>query len=352
MDNRKSLADLRANLTHNRINPDSVPLVLQYNKQDLTDLLTANELSADLNTREALCFRSIAIRGQGVLETLAAIITQTIRAAIDANGDRMNRLKNQDLDQAVETIFAPFYERVKQLSGEVKPVSSRYREIRVSSRGIDESVGSEGPIRGDLVLEPVDLLSRSVQSSLVMAEKTSEALEVEEKLGKMRGDLAVLAEISSGAGGQADFDQVLGKAMDLAIENLGVDCGSLLLVKDNSKALGEKILKGLEHDPLNATEIKGLGSLAYLLTQRKEAVLTNNIADYLQSSHTSMELKGFCGLASYPLLARNLTLGLINLYTIQPGRRFGDDEKLFLAILSNFLSLYILNSFYALKQKG
>ena len=51
-DNRKSLADLRTNLKANGMNLDTVPLVLQYNKQDLPDLMTVNELSADLNARK------------------------------------------------------------------------------------------------------------------------------------------------------------------------------------------------------------------------------------------------------------------------------------------------------------
>ncbi len=350
-ENRQSLADFRTNLKANRVNPDSIPLILQYNKQDLPDVMTANELNADLNGRGVPSFNSIAIRGKGILETLAAIIKQTIKAAIESNGNHFQHLAEDDLNRTVDRIFAPFYERAKQQSGEVRPVSARFKEVRLSSRGTDESLDSDGPIREDLVLDPIDLLSRSVQSNLVMAEEASQVREAEQRIGKMRKDLAVLAKLSAKAGEESDFDRFLTKTLDLAIENTGADCGSLLLVNSNSKAMGERILRDLDHDPLNGTEIKGLGSLAYLLAQRKEAVLTNNVQDVVTGANPSKELERFCGLASYPLVARNLALGLINLYTTRPGKKFGDDEELFLAILSNFLGLYLLNSFYALKQK-
>lgn len=351
-DNTKSFGDLRNNLKANRIDPDVVPLVLQYNKQDLPDLMAVNELNADLNSREVPAFTAVAIQGKGVLETLAAILKETIQTAINSNSTHFQRSKGQDPNLTVEKIFTPFYERAKEQSGEVRPVSSRHKEVHISSRAADLSVGSEGPIREDLVLDPIDLLSRSVHSSLAIAEDASQFQEAEERIGKMRRDLAVLAKLSARANEKSDFDQVLTKILDLAIENVGADCGSLLLVNGNAKTMGERILRGLDRDPLNATEIKGLGSLAFVLAQRKEVMLTNNVADSLNNSHPSKELEGFCGLASYPLVARNLALGLLNLYTTKPARKFGEEEELFLATLSNILSLYLLNSFLAMKHKA
>ncbi|NIQ37496.1 MAG: GAF domain-containing protein [Proteobacteria bacterium] len=168
----------------------------------------------------------------------------------------------------------------------------------------------------------------------------------------MREDLAILGELSAKASEDSDFDQFLTRTVNVAIDNTGADCGSLLLVNNQSKTMGEKVLKGLDRDPLNATEIKGVGSLAYQLTQRKEAILTNSIQDRLFSSKPHIEMEGFSGLASYPLVARNYPLGLINLYATRPGKVFGKDEELFLVTISHILGLYLLNSFYALKLKA
>ena len=349
-DNRKSFGDLRNNLKANRIDLNAVPLVLQYNKQDLSDLITANELEADLNARRVPSFKSVAVQGKGVLDSLAAIVEQIIQAAIESNGNRLQRAKNQDISLAIDGIFAPFYARARELSGEAKPVARRVREVRISSRAMDASNQSDGPIRGDLVLEPLDLLSRSVQSSLVIAEEASRFLGLEQRIGKTQRDLTVLADLSTRATDESDFDQVLTQTLERAIENTGADCGSLLLVNSSSRTMGEKVLKGLSHDPLNGKRVQSLGTLAYLFAQRKEPMITNRIEDCLNGSNASAELDGFYGLASYPLVARNLPLGLLNLYTTRPGKAFGEEQKLFLTILSNILGLYLLNALYALKQ--
>jgi len=99
-ENKKSLMDLRSNLKANGINPDATPLVLQYNKQDLADLLTVKELEADLNLRNNLSFAAIAIRGKGILETLAGIIKEVIHAAVTSQGrgiSKTHRSRHQSL---------------------------------------------------------------------------------------------------------------------------------------------------------------------------------------------------------------------------------------------------------------
>jgi signal recognition particle receptor subunit beta len=351
-DNRKSLADLRTNLRANGIDLDSVPLVLQYNKQDLTDLMTIQELNADLNARGASFFKSVAIQGKGVLATLAAIVQETIQAALACIETRSEGVNDQELHQFLQKAFSPYFERAKQLSGEFRAIGSRFKEVYISSRDVEGSCRPDGPIRDDKPLDPIDLVGRSVQSSLTMAEDYARFGDVEQRLRKMRGDLKVLGDLSTRASEVSDFDQVLTKALDIAIENTGADHGSLLLINSNSQVLGEKILRGLRRDPLNAIEIKGAGSLAYQLVQRREAILTNAIQDGLLYGKPSEQLKGFRGLASYPLVARSLSLGLMNLYTTRGGKEFGQEEELFLTVVANILGLYLLGSFYELKLKS
>ncbi|HEU5249068.1 MAG TPA: hypothetical protein VFW15_03705, partial [Thermoanaerobaculia bacterium] len=62
------------------LNLDEIPLVLQYNKRDLANLLTVEELEADLNRDRAIeSYEASAILGQGVFETLKAISRITLR---------------------------------------------------------------------------------------------------------------------------------------------------------------------------------------------------------------------------------------------------------------------------------
>ena len=74
-ENVESLQDLHANLADQGIEARNVPLVLQYNKQDLpTDLiLPPSQLSDTLNFRGVPEFSADALHGPGVFETLRAI---------------------------------------------------------------------------------------------------------------------------------------------------------------------------------------------------------------------------------------------------------------------------------------
>lgn len=67
--NIEGLNNLKENLLLNGIDPGEVPLVMQFNKRDLKDINTVSELNEKLNYRGVLYFESIAIKGDGVLET-------------------------------------------------------------------------------------------------------------------------------------------------------------------------------------------------------------------------------------------------------------------------------------------
>jgi signal recognition particle receptor subunit beta len=74
-ENIESLQDLHFNLADQGIDARVMPLVLQYNKQDLPrDLILGSELLSDaLNFREVPEFPADALHGPGVFETLRSI---------------------------------------------------------------------------------------------------------------------------------------------------------------------------------------------------------------------------------------------------------------------------------------
>ena len=71
--NVESLANLKANLAELNIPLDQIPLVLQYNKRDLRNIQTVEQLSAALNRDGHPAFEAAALHGIGVFETLKAI---------------------------------------------------------------------------------------------------------------------------------------------------------------------------------------------------------------------------------------------------------------------------------------
>jgi len=71
--NIQSLADMRQHLGDQGIDPDKIPLVIQYNKRDLPNAIPIDELQKTLNPRNLPWFEAVAPQGTGVFETLKAI---------------------------------------------------------------------------------------------------------------------------------------------------------------------------------------------------------------------------------------------------------------------------------------
>jgi len=74
-ENIESLQNLQGNLLEHGVDVRTMPLVMQYNKQDLPPelILTPPELDDALNFRSVPSFPADALHGQGVFETLKAI---------------------------------------------------------------------------------------------------------------------------------------------------------------------------------------------------------------------------------------------------------------------------------------
>jgi hypothetical protein len=72
--NIESLENLRANLREQGYDFDKLPVVLQYNKRDLPNAVTLEELKTALNpTGKIADFEAAAQSGKGVFETLKAL---------------------------------------------------------------------------------------------------------------------------------------------------------------------------------------------------------------------------------------------------------------------------------------
>jgi GTPase SAR1 family protein len=72
--NIESFKNMRENLIANTIDPDKIPILLQYNKRDLTNILSIDELSKDLNANGKYGYvEAIATDGIGVEESFKKI---------------------------------------------------------------------------------------------------------------------------------------------------------------------------------------------------------------------------------------------------------------------------------------
>ncbi len=78
--NQEALDNLAENLGSLGLSLDSIPLVLQFNKRDLPDIASVDELRESLHRGSWPMFEASAITGEGVIETLRGISKLTLLA--------------------------------------------------------------------------------------------------------------------------------------------------------------------------------------------------------------------------------------------------------------------------------
>jgi signal recognition particle receptor subunit beta len=71
--NQESLENLRTNLAEQGYSLDKIPFVMQYNKRDMPDIATVEELRELLNPTNIPDFEACARTGVGVFDTLKAV---------------------------------------------------------------------------------------------------------------------------------------------------------------------------------------------------------------------------------------------------------------------------------------
>ena len=71
--NIRSFNNMIQNLKEYNLNLNNIPIVLQYNKRDLDNILRFEELENDINQAGYPSFEATAIQGQGVFATLKAV---------------------------------------------------------------------------------------------------------------------------------------------------------------------------------------------------------------------------------------------------------------------------------------
>lgn len=71
--NIESLEGLKRNLTDQGHDISKIPLVMQWNKRDLPNIASGHDMQKKLNTLDVPSFEAVAVKGEGVFETLKMI---------------------------------------------------------------------------------------------------------------------------------------------------------------------------------------------------------------------------------------------------------------------------------------
>jgi signal recognition particle receptor subunit beta len=107
--NIESFANMRDNLYSNNINPDDIPIILQYNKRDLKNIAPLDELDQDLNQHNYPIIEATAISGNGVEDSFNLItrlllnhISKKHRIEIKP-AEVKEEMKTEEIPSALET---------------------------------------------------------------------------------------------------------------------------------------------------------------------------------------------------------------------------------------------------------
>jgi small GTP-binding protein len=108
-DNMESFKNLEENIQHYGRAIADIPLVIQYNKMDLPDVNTVEELQKELNKFNVPYFEGSASTGAGVLQTLTGITKLVVHrlksqtSIADSDRAQNKELKEIQLERAQET---------------------------------------------------------------------------------------------------------------------------------------------------------------------------------------------------------------------------------------------------------
>jgi hypothetical protein len=78
-ENVESFRNLQVNLLEQGVDPRTIPIVLQYNKRDLPDVMSVEEMDDLLNYRDLPRYEAQALGGIGVFDTLKGISELVLR---------------------------------------------------------------------------------------------------------------------------------------------------------------------------------------------------------------------------------------------------------------------------------
>jgi signal recognition particle receptor subunit beta len=246
-ENQAAFENMKVNLLANRLVPEKMPLVLQYNKQDLPDILTEEELNRALNPWGRPVFGACAAAGQGVMETFVA----AVQAMLTAIAVKYN-LKEKGLDPAaVPGIVSDAFAEV--LSGRVprpdEPPPPTLDGFAVGGDGL-AFTGSENVAEAETIASapPARIVVSQFTDSLHAAPPlaTQEAgLVSEELLHRSIRSSVELAEALSG----------LVRDMNVGLGTILSHAELLLLYKDEAR---EKRAGAIDAIHQEATRLRGL----------------------------------------------------------------------------------------------
>jgi signal transduction histidine kinase/signal recognition particle receptor subunit beta len=320
--NEESFANMVENLRANGLDPDLIPLVLQFNKRDLPDVLPRAELEALLKRRACPAFETVATTGHGVVEAFSAITEETVRAV----GDKLGLAQHPEaLGRLVANVRKSLTAYAPGAAAAEAPVITR-------------------PSSAATTLGPDELLGEAVRANMAMTDLNTQLDRLGQELARRVGHLRMVNEFGRVMSGARAPDDVGSAFMDRLFTELGVECGSLLLTEEGG-TLVEAVRKGLTADPLHRPGPDGASPVAEVLRTRHPLVVhvdeTNPVGQPWVEELLGL---GLSSALAIPLVAQGRAIGVATLFGDLSRGPFEEDERELAEVLAANAAVALANA--------
>jgi mutual gliding-motility protein MglA len=173
-ENLAAFENMKVNLLANRLVPEKVPLVFQYNKQDLPEVMSAAELDKAINPWGRPALGAVAAQGKGVLECFVAVVQDMLAAIAVKYNLKEKGLDPSSVPAVVQEAFAEVLKSAAAATpaAGAAPPAPRAAKVVVSQQ--TDSLHAAPPQTGsETGLVSEELLHRSLRSNVELAEALS-----------------------------------------------------------------------------------------------------------------------------------------------------------------------------------
>lgn len=146
-DNILALEQMRNCLFDLNLPLDTLPLVLAWNKRDLTDALSVGELEAGLNINQAPSFATMAQVGQGIFESFRALASRALDGVLKRKPEVLHGGTRPDIAQSSDVVTSRRILAMQDTQRALSLLQGRYATpaSNVSAQGQAQPVATESP---------------------------------------------------------------------------------------------------------------------------------------------------------------------------------------------------------------
>lgn len=338
--NAWAVKNLTYNLRANRIDPETTPTTLQWNKRDLPQALPIATLERELNPQRLPSFEAVATQGPGVIETFSAVLIKAIQHTYIKHGQTP-----LPEERVVEMVRAALEAARSRVPGSETPSAPAF-DHRFDIDAYRDQQAEDGHDRR--IVDESALLSEAVNTNMKLAERLDQYKDTE-KLSRRRGlmmqALSQLAPMLADPSGDALPNGVVRRLL----EGCQRERASLLLFRPNAEVMDEREVIPAGGDILNASVAQGVGSVAYTLCRPFQLRLIEDLVGEVFFGAPPQGTENLASALVAPLGCDGLAFGALVVYGQVSEPTIDDTEREYWACAARLVGLSL--HWHALRRK-